>query len=159
MFSKGDKIVHPMHGAGVVEDIVSKKMDGASEEYYALKLLLGDVLLFIPVAHSDEIGLRAVCGREEANKLLADLADIQPDADQSWNRRYRENMLRIRSGNAGEVAKVVKNLLVREKGRSLSTGEKKMLLSARQILTTELALALDISLNEMEQVLNEKLCP
>lgn len=158
MFSVGDQIVHPMHGAGVIEDIVERKIDGAIEYYYALKLILDDVVLFVPVKTSDEIGLRLVCPKDEATALLQHLPDIDLDEEQCWNRRYRGNMLRIRSGNAEEVAKVVKNLVQRDTERGLSTGEKKMLGSAKRILISELSLALGKDAAEIENALNERLC-
>lgn len=158
MFSVGDQIVHPMHGAGIITEIVERKFDSAVEFYYALKLTLDDVVLFVPMRNSEEIGLRHICSHEEAACLLEYLSKIELDADQSWNRRYRENMLRIRSGDAGEVAKVVKNLMQRDAERGLSTGEKKMFGSAKRILISELALALGKGPAEIEETLNKRLC-
>lgn len=158
MFSVGDQIVHPMHGAGVIQEIVGRKLEGNTVYYYALKLTLDDVTLFVPVENSEEIGLRPVCSAEAAANLLAHLPQILIDDDKCWNRRYRENMLRIRSGDADEVAKVVKNLVRRDGERGLSTGEKKMLGSARRILLSELALALGKQPKEIEEYLNTRLC-
>lgn len=147
-----------MHGAGVVEKIVERRIDGVTVYYYALKLTLDDVILFVPVDTSDEIGLRRICTAQQAHALLDELPTIARDADQCWNRRYRENMLRIRSGDTEEVAKVVKNLLVRQSERGLSTGEKKMLGSAKRILISELALALRQEPSEIEHSLDTRLC-
>lgn len=147
-----------MHGAGVIEKIVERRTDGVTVYYYALKLTLDDVILFVPVDTSDEIGLRRVCSAQQARALLDALPTIVRDAEQCWNRRYRENMLRIRSGDTEEVAKVVKNLLVRQNERGLSTGEKKMLGSAKRILTSELALALGHAPAEIEHILDMRLC-
>lgn len=159
MFSIGDKIVHPMHGAGIIQNIVQKKVDGVLVDYYALKLTLGDVVIFVPVSHSEAIGMRAVCSEETAQKILHEFPKITQDEDKCWNRRYRENMLRIRSGDIGEVSKVVKNLLIRNLDRGLSTGEKKMLNSAKQILVSELTLALGTSCQHIEHVIDTQLCP
>ena len=158
MFSVGDQIVHPMHGAGVIQELVERSFDSKTVYYYALKLALDDVTLFVPVENSEEIGLRPVCSAAAAAKLLDSLPAIDMDDDKSWNRRYRENMLRIRSGDADEVAKVVKNLVRRDAERGLSTGEKKMLGSARRILISELSLALGRSAGEIEEILNTRLC-
>lgn len=158
MFSPGDQVVHPMHGAGVIEDIVERKIDGETVPYYALKLTLDDVVLFVPVENSEEIGLRAVCSRMEAEELIGHMKEIGQDEDKCWNRRYRKNMLRIRSGDIREVAKVVKNLMRRNGERGLSTGEKKMLGSAQRILVSELALALSDEPRRIEEILDERLC-
>lgn len=158
MFAAGDQVVHPLHGAGVIQNIVERKIGGSVEHYYALKLALDDVVLFIPVKTSDEIGLRPLCSQDEANKLLGCLASIDQDEDKSWNRRYRENMLRIRSGDITEVARVIKNLMRRASERNLSTGEKKMLGSAKRILVSELSLVLKQTPEDMEEILNQQFC-
>ena len=157
MFQIGDKIVHPLHGAGVIEDIVERTIDGASAQYYALKPALGDTALFIPTDACDKLGTRPVCSREQAEALLCQLDDLTLDEDKNWNQRYRENMLHIRSGNLLEVAQVIKSLAVRESERKLSTGEKKMLTSARQILESELAFALNQTPQAIAEIINQKL--
>ena len=157
MFQVGDKIVHPMHGAGVVDSIVQKKVNGVVREYYILKLPVGGMLVMIPTANSEEIGVRPVCRREEADRVLAAIPDIEVDMTQNWNRRYRENMLRLKSGDLLEVARVVKGLTLRDAKRSLSTGERKMLHSARQILISELVLSKSLSYETVEAQLDTAL--
>ena len=154
MFQVGDKIVHPMHGAGVVDSIVRKKVNGVVREYYILKLPVGGMLVMVPTEHSEEIGVRPVCRRDEADRVLAAMSDIQVDMTQNWNQRYRENMLRIKSGDLLEVAKVVKGLMLREGDRGLSTGERKMLHSAKQILISELVLSQGASYEDVEARIN-----
>lgn len=158
MFSIGDRIVHPMHGAGVVADIVSEKLDGEMIKYYALKLVSGEVTILVPILQSEQVGVRKVCSKSKAEDVIEYFRDIPRDEDKCWNRRYRENMLRIRSGDILEVSKVVKNLLVRNHERELSTGEKKMFASAKQILFSELSLALNQSCDEIEKNISLKLC-
>ncbi len=157
MFKAGDKIVHPMHGAGVVDSIVNRKMNGVTREYYLLKLPVGGMLVMIPTGNSDEIGVRPVIGSEEAERVIAAMPEITVDMTQNWNRRYRENMLRLKSGNLIEVARVVKGLMMREEDRGLSTGERKMLHSAKQILISELVLSQSISYEEVEKRINRAL--
>ena len=157
MFQVGDKIVHPMHGAGVVDSIVQKKVNGVVREYYILKLPVGGMLVMIPTANSEEIGVRPVCRREEADRVLAAIPDIEVDMTQNWNRRYRENMLRLKSGDLLEVARVVKGLMLRDTDRGLSTGERKMLHSAKQILISELVLSQDLSYETVEERINRAL--
>ena len=151
MFQVGDKIVHPMHGAGVIDSIVSKKVNGVVRDYYILKLPVGGMLVMIPTEHTEEIGVRPVVDRDEADRLIAAMPGIEVDMTQNWNRRYRENMLRIKSGDLMEVARVVKGLMLRDEDRGLSTGERKMLHSAKQILISELVLAQDASYEDMER--------
>ena len=158
MFQIGDRIVHPLHGAGVIEDIVERTIDGAPQQYYAMRPMLGDTQLFIPVDACGKLGVRPVCSRDEAEQLLQRLDQVTRSEEKGWNQRYRENMLHIRSGNLPEVAQVIKSLAARDRERGLSTGEKKMLVSARQILASELSVALDRPLAAVEQIIEEKLC-
>ena len=114
MFQVGDKIVHPMHGAGIVDSIVQKKVNGVVREYYVLKLPVGGMLVMIPTHNCEEIGVRPVIPGEEADRVLAAIPEIQVEITQNWNQRYRENMLRIKSGDLMEVARVVKSLVQRD---------------------------------------------
>lgn len=158
MFTVGDKIVHPLHGAGVIQEVVEKQIDGKSEKYYALKLPLDSVLLFLPTEKCEKNGVRAVCSREIASALIDEMPTLSVDDETTWNRRYRENMLRIRSGDLHEVARAAKNLWRRESEHSISTGEKKMLQSVRKILFSELSLALDQTADEIEETIHLRLC-
>ena len=157
MFQVGDKIVHPMHGAGVIDSIVSKKVNGVVRDYYILKLPVGGMLVMIPTEHTEEIGVRPVVDPDEADRLIAAMPDIKVDMTQNWNRRYRENMLRIKSGDLMEVARVVKGLRLRDEDRGLSTGERKMLHSAKQILISELVLSQNASYEDVEKRINTAL--
>ena len=141
MYQIGDKVVHPMHGAGVIDSIVQRKVAGKLEDYYLLKLSVGSMTVMIPTGNTQEIGVRPIVSNEEAKKLIQALENIEVDMTQNWNRRYRENMVRLKSGDLLEVARVVKGLLLREGQRGLSNGERKMLRTAKQILISELVLA------------------
>ena len=157
MFQVGDKIVHPMHGAGVVDSIVSKKVNGVVREYYLLKIPVGGMLVMIPTTNSEEIGVRPVVNSAEADRIIASIPDIEVDMTANWNRRYRENMLRLKSGDLTEVARVVKGLALRDTDRGLSTGERKMLHSAKQILISELVLSQNTSSEDVEARINTAL--
>ena len=157
MFQVGDKIVHPMHGAGVIDSIVSKKVNGVVRDYYILKLPVGGMLVMIPTEHTEEIGGRPVVDRDEADRLIAAMPGIEVDMTQNWNRLYRENMLRLKSGACMEVARVVKGLMLREGERGLSTGERKMLHSAKQILISEIVLSKNASYEDVEKRINTAL--
>lgn len=157
MFRVGDKIVHPMHGAGIVDEIVTRKVNGVLRDYYSLRLPVGGMLVMIPTENCGEIGVRAVLTAEEADRVLGEIADIQVELEPNWNQRYRENMLRLKSGDLLEVSKVVKCLMLRDSRRGLSTGERKMLHSAKQILVSEISMAHDIPYEEAELRINKAL--
>lgn len=156
-FRVGDRIAHPMHGAGVIDSVVSRKINGKERDYYVLKLPVGDMLVMIPVDTSSEIGVRPIVDAAEAEKILCSIPGIEIEMTQNWNKRYRENMLKIKSGNLLEVAAVVKGLMQRDKERGLSTGERKMLHSAKQILISEIVLSESASYEEVEERLNSAL--
>ncbi|MCL2081209.1 MAG: CarD family transcriptional regulator [Oscillospiraceae bacterium] len=155
MYAVGDKIVHPMHGAGVVENIIFQKVDGKSKEYYVFKMPVGSMLVMIPTSNSDCIGVRRIINSKQAEELICSFGEIDADMTANWNKRYRENMVRIKSGDLAEVAKVVKGLMCREKQHGLSTGERKMLHSAKIILISEIVLAQSSSFEEIERRVNK----
>lgn len=157
MFQPGDKIVHPMHGAGVIDSIVSKKVNGVTRDYYILKLPVGGMVVMIPTTASQDIGIRPVVDTAQADAVIAAIPEIQVDMTPGWNQRYRENMVRLKSGDLIEVATVVKGLSRRDEARGLSTGERKMLHTARQILLSELVLAQSVSYEEVERRVNTAL--
>lgn len=157
MFQVGDKIVHPMHGAGVIDSIVQKKINGVVRDYYTLKLPVGGMMVMIPTENSAEIGVRPICKGSEADKVIAAIPDIEVDMEQNWNRRYRENMIRLKSGDLLEVARVIKGLMLRDEARGLSTGERKMLHSAKQILISEVVLSQNTSYEAVEARINTAL--
>ncbi len=157
MYQVGDKIVHPMHGAGVIDDIVKKKMNGVTRDYYSLKLPVGSMMVLIPTEHTEKIGVRPVIDPQKADEVINSIRGIDVDMTQNWNHRYRENMLRLKSGDLTEVIRVVKGLMLREGNRGLSTGERKMLNSAKQILISELVLSKNSSYEDMEACINRSL--
>ena len=151
MFQVGDKVVHPMHGAGVIDSIVRRKVAGQFQEYYMLKLSVGSMVVMVPTDNTGEIGMRPVVSGQEAEELMSEMEGIEVDMTQNWNRRYRENMVRLKSGDLLEVARVVKGLLIREEQRGLSNGERKMLHTAKQILISELVLAQSLPYKTVEE--------
>ncbi|WP_369282269.1 CarD family transcriptional regulator [Oscillibacter sp. GMB15532] len=154
MFSVGDMVVHPMHGAGVIDGIVCEKLGGAAQDYYVFKMLVGGLLLKIPTANSDAIGLRPVSDRAEVEALFSALPTMNIDESTNWNKRYRENLQRLKSGDLYELARVIKSLTMRDRERSLSTGERKMLHNAKQILISEIVLTGVGSYEQVEQRLD-----
>nr|WP_325301646.1 CarD family transcriptional regulator [uncultured Dysosmobacter sp.] len=150
MFSIGDLVVHPMHGAGVIDDIVREKVAGATQEYYVFKMPVGGLVLKIPVANSTAVGLRGIISRDEAEALLDALPDLTVETNANWNKRYQENLTRLKSGDLYQVAQVIKSLMQRDSVRGLSTGERKMLHNAKQIMITELVLVESSPYQEVE---------
>ncbi len=157
MFQVGDKVVHPMHGAGVVDSIVQKKVDGVVRDYYIMKLPKRSMVVMIPTESCEEIGVRPVVGQEVADSVLAAIPGLHVEMTSNWNRRYRENMERLKSGDLLEVAAVVKGLTQRDGKRGLSTGERKMLHNARQILISEIVLSKSQTYEDVEQALDTAL--
>lgn len=143
MFNVGDKVVYPMHGAGVIEAVEEKEVLGQWRKYYILRMPLGDMKVMVPVDNVDEVGLRSVIRSAEIPKVLKVLKEgsVEYAPINSWNRRYRANMDKMKSGDIFEVARVVRSLSVREREKGLSTGERRMLETARHILISELVLA------------------
>ena len=142
MFSIGDLVVHPMHGAGVIDDIVRERVAGTTKEYYVFKMPMGGLVLKIPTENSQTIGIRKVISKAEADAIMDEIPSIAVEHNANWNKRYQENMLRLKSGDLREVAQVIKGLMRRDMMRGLSTGERKMLHSAKQIMISELVLVL-----------------
>ena len=150
MFSIGDLVVHPMHGAGVIDDIVRERVAGTTKEYYVFKMPMGGLILKIPTENSQAIGIRKVISKAEADELLEEIPSIAVEHNANWNKRYQENLLRLKSGDLREVAQVIKGLMRRDTLRGLSTGERKMLHSAKQIMISELVLVLDSDYKSVE---------
>jgi len=154
MFSIGDKVVYPMHGAGIIEAIEEKEILGKKRKYYIMKMPLGDMKVMIPLDSVEDIGLREIITLTEVDQVMAVLNDDISKMPKNWNRRYRANMDRIKSGDIYEVAAVVRNLMLRDKEKGLSTGERKMLGNAKQILVSELVLARGIDEKTAEDLIN-----
>lgn len=130
-----------MHGAGVIESIEEKEVLGEKRCYYVLRLSLGDMRVMVPTNNVTEVGLRQIIDEEGVERVLAILQAEHTPMVANWNRRYRANLDKIKSGDVFAVAEVVRNLVRRDQEKALSTGERRMLDSAKQILISELALA------------------
>ena len=154
MFFIGDRIVYPMHGAGIIEEIEEKLILGESRRYYILRVPCGDMKIMIPIESSNEIGVRAIISVEEINEVIRVLSSETTDMSNNWNRRYRENMEKLKTGDIYNVAEVVRNLMRTDKEKKLSTGEKKMLSNAKQILISEIILVKEIDNEAAENIIN-----
>lgn len=155
MFNIGDRVVYPMHGAGVIEAIEEREILGRRKQYYIMKLPIGDMQVMIPVDGVEEVGLREVISQDDMERVLDVLGGERTNMSTNWNRRYRANAEKLRSGNIFEVAEVVRNLTLREREKGLSTGERKMLDNAKQILVSEVVLARDMAEADAQGLLEQ----
>ena len=156
MFNVGDKIVYPMHGAGTIDSIEEKDILGEKQSYYILKMP-SDVKVMIPTSKAEEVGVRGIIDKQSAEKVFRVLGQDETEMDKNWNKRYRDNMDKMKSGDIYEVADVVRNLSFKQKEKGLSTGEKKMLNNAKQILVSELVLAEHANKDEVEEQIENKI--
>lgn len=155
MFNVGDKVVYPMHGAGVIEAIEEKEILGAVKKYYIMNIPVGEMKVMIPLDSVEQIGLREVIDGQGVERVFDILREHHSRMSTNWNRRYRMNMEKIKSGDIYQVAEVVRSLMIREREKGLSTGERKMLESARQILVSELVLAHESSETAIDEIIRQ----
>ena len=141
MFSVGERICYPMHGVGVVEQIEERTVLGETAQYYVLRFISNKMTALVPVATAESVGLRPVIGKEECDGVLEYLRSEPCQESDNWSQRYRDNFAKLKQGNIYDVADVVKCLKKRDTDRGLSAGERKMLMTARQVLIAELSVA------------------
>ncbi|MCL1842517.1 MAG: CarD family transcriptional regulator [Defluviitaleaceae bacterium] len=153
MYQKGDKIVYPLYGAGVIEDIEKKEIDGETQTYYVLTIPVGNLKIMISAAKAESQRVRHIHSEDEMRSCLAGVPTVQVLMPDNWNQRYKENMERVKSGELQQVGIVYYNLLMRERERGLSTAEKKMMTTAKQIILSELILSLNIEKGDAEEIL------
>ena len=156
MYNVGDKVVYPMHGAGVIDSIEEKEVLGEKQSYYILKMP-GEVKVMVPISTAEQHGIRNIIDKMEAEKVFNVLEQDETEMEKNWNKRYRDNMDKMKSGDIYEIADVVRNLSFKQKEKGLSTGEKKMLHNAKQILVSELVLAEHASQDEVEELVDNKI--
>src|SRR6201998_4366995 len=156
-FEIGDSVVYPHHGAGKVLRKEEKEVLGESREYLTIKILHNDMTVMVPTENAALAGLRRVIDEETVKKVLAVLQDECSEMPKNWNRRFKHNRDKIKTGDIYELAEVVRNLAIRESEKGLSTGEKQMFTRAKKILASELMYALDKDEDEAESYLDELL--
>ena len=156
MYNVGDKVVYPMHGAGVIDSIEEKEILGEKQSYYILKMP-GEVKVMVPISTAEQHGIRNVIDKNEAERVINVLEQDETEMEKNWNKRYRDNMDKMKSGDIYEIADVVRNLSFKQKEKGLSTGEKKMLHNAKQILVSELVLEEHATQDEVEELVDNKI--
>lgn len=141
-YSVGDTVVYPHHGAAVIEKTEERELSGETREYFVLRLTYGDLTLMVPSDSCEEVGIRDVVTKKQVEQVLEVLRTPEGKAPRNWSRRFKANMERLRSGDIFQVAEVVRNLATRQADGGLSAGERRMLGKAKQILLSELAVAM-----------------
>jgi CarD family transcriptional regulator len=153
----GDSVVYPHHGAGKVLKKELRTMFGEEREYLTIKILHNDMTVMVPCCNAGKAGLRRICDEEAIAKVMAVLQDDLSEMPKNWNRRFKHNRDKIKTGDIYELAEVVRNLAIREFDKGLSTGEKQMFTRAKKILASELMYALDKDEDEAEEYLDNLL--
>lgn len=145
MFTEGDMAVYPAHGVGVIRSIQTQTVGGVDQTFYVLEILENHMKIMIPTASSKSVGLRAIVNKSQVQEVIAILEDRTSEiGTQTWNRRYRDYMDKIKTGSVHEVATVLRDLFLLSIDKDLSYGERKMLDTAKNLLVKELSLAQDV---------------
>ena len=145
MFLAGDMAVYPAHGVGVIESIETQTVAGTDHSFYVMKIIENDMKIMIPTRNSANVGLRAIIDKTEVEKVMVILRDRDiAISAQTWNRRYRDYMEKIKTGSIFEVAVVLRDLFLLSVDKELSYGERKMMDTAKNLLVKEISLARDI---------------
>jgi CarD family transcriptional regulator len=160
MFKVGDMAVYPAHGVGVIERIESREISGCQEDFYVMRILENNMIIMIPSTNTVNVGLRQIINQNEVSKIFSILKrrDISVNGNQTWNRRYRDYMDKIKSGSVFEVAEVYRDLTTIKQDKELSYGERKMLDTARSLLVKEISLAKNMKEEDVERDIRSNLC-
>ncbi len=153
-YNVGDHVVYPHHGAGKILKREVKERFGAEREYLTIKILHNDMTVMVPTENAGRAGLRRVIDEEAVQRVLSVLRDDVSQMPKNWNRRFKHNRDKIKTGDVYELAEVVRNLAIRESDKGLSTGEKQMYTRAKKILASELMYALEMNEDEVEDHLD-----
>jgi CarD family transcriptional regulator len=152
MFKVGDLAVYPAHGVGVIESIESKAISGIRQDFYILRILDNNMIIMIPLGNVNNVGLRRVIPAGEVPKIFDILKEREVVVDnQTWNRRYRDYMDKIKTGSVFELAQVLRDLCMLRADKELSFGERKMLDTARNLLVKEISIAKEVDESQVEE--------
>src|SRR6266496_3378281 len=157
LYKVGDKVVYPHHGAGTVVKKESREVLGQKREYLTIKILHNDMTVQVPCENADQVGLRRVIGEKEVTVVLKALTGGSTEMPKNWNRRFKHNRDKMKTGDVLELAEVVRNLALRDHEKGLSTGEKQMFVKAKKILASELMYAKSMDEEECAEWLEEVL--
>ena len=154
MFEVGDKVVYPHHGAGTVVKKEKREILGQSREYLTIQILHNDMTVNVPVENAEQVGLRTVIDEDLVNTVVKALTAGESEMPKNWNRRFKHNRDKMKTGDIFELAEVVKNLNLRDHEKGLSTGEKQMFVKAKKILASELMYAKAVDEDEAAEWLD-----
>ena len=157
MFKIGDNIVYPMYGAGTITDIVEQDFLGETRQYYCVSLPYCRMEASVPVDNCEKLGVRTIIDKSRIDEVVAVLKGETEPMNPNWNKRYRDNTDRMRTGDILEVAAVVRNLVRTDRAKPLSTGEKKLLATAKQILESELIYAGGFTMDEADELVESNI--
>ena len=157
MFKIGDKIVYPMHGAGIIDSVETKEFLGEEKEYFILKMPIGNMDISIPKSNINKMNIRDVISKEEGEKILAILDEKPEDLNGNWNLRYRENQEILKTGDIFKIANMVRDLVALDDDKGLSTTEKKLLNRARRIMASELVMSGSREKDQAEKMIDESI--
>lgn len=157
MFKIGDKIVYPMHGAGIIDSVETKEFLGEEKEYFILKMPIGNMDISIPKANINKMNIRDVISKKEGEEILAILEQAPKDLNSNWNLRYRENQEILKTGDIFKIANMVRDLVALDDDKGLSTTEKKLLNRARRIMASELVMSGSLERDEAEKMIDESI--
>ena len=159
MFKVGDLAVYPAHGVGVIERIENREISGCQEDFFIMRILENNMIIMIPSSNTKNVGLRELIDQNEVSKVFSILKnmDMYVNDNQTWNRRYRDYMDKIKSGSVFEVAEVYRDLSTIKQDKELSFGERKMLDTARSLLVKEISLAKNMKEEDVERDIQSNL--
>ena len=161
VYAKGDAVVYPMHGAGIIEDFEDKNIDGICRSYCILRIPIGDLTIMLEASSMENVNLRKVMARCDIARVMDDVVKMPPQPvagdSSNWNKRYRDNLEKIKSGLLLDAAMVFRSLYFREKQRGLSSAEKKMLSNVKKIMLSEIMLSYNVEKPEAEEILEKSM--
>ena len=158
MFKVGDKLFHPLDGIGIIESTTEQEVLGRTMEYYVVNLTMKKMRIMVPVENAEEIGIRKIMQSDQIEEILTVLKSKRmSQMPSNWNRRYKYNLDKIKTGDIKEVAEVLKNLSLKEKKKGLSMGEKKMLENVRSLIVGEIVCSKNIDYDKAQTFIDEAL--
>jgi CarD family transcriptional regulator len=155
LFQIGDRVFYPMHGAGIVKNIEDREVLGERKTYYILQFPINNMTVMLPTDNVERVGLREIVDKESLLEVESLLRKQEEASSDNWNQRFRQNANMLKSGDIFAAAQVFKSLILRNRQKALSTGEKKMLDDAKQYLISEIALVHNVKQEQATRILEE----
>ncbi len=150
MFKIGDKIVYPMHGAGVIVEKEEKDILGIIKEYFILKMPVGEIKISVPIDKIKDVGVRGIVEVEVVREVYTILSSKPEEVNANWNQRYKDNLEKLRTGNLQEISEVFRELYILDLEKGLSMAEKKLLTTSKKMLISEISVVKDEPASEIE---------